>query len=148
MIKNNSNDFDTKEKDYDLYISERKILVESHRESSQSFDKAILTLASGSFGFTIAFLKDIVPHPYANTKWLLHLSWGFFAFSILIILISFLTSQKACLKQIDNTYETVVNKVTSIKNFWGVVTTILNYSSVIVLVIAYIVWGLFVFYNY
>jgi len=110
MSENKSNNFDSKEKDYELYIEERKILVESLRESSQSFDKAILTLASGSFGFTIAFLKDIVPNPFENTKWLLRFSWGLFAFSILLILVSFLTSQKACVRQIDNTYELIINQ--------------------------------------
>lgn len=118
------------------------------RESSRTFDKAILTLASGSFGFTIAFLKDIVPTPFENTKWLIHFSWGLIALSILLILISFLTSQKACLKQIENTFEIIINKKKDMQNTWGNVTTILNYASIIVLITAYFIWGLFVFLNY
>ncbi len=148
MSENNSNSYNSKDKDYDLYIEERKILVDSLRESSRTFDKAILTLASGSFGFTIAFLKDIVPTPFENTKWLIHFSWGLFALSILLILISFLTSQKACLKQIENTFEIIINKKKDMQNTWGNVTTILNYASIIVLITAYFIWGLFVFLNY
>lgn len=148
MSEINSNSHNSKDKDYDLYIEERKILVDSLRESSRTFDKAILTLASGSFGFTIAFLKDIVPTPFENTKWLIHFSWSLFALSILLILISFLTSQKACLKQIENTYEIIINKKKHLQNTWGNVTTFLNYASIIVLIIAYFIWGLFVFFNY
>ena len=101
---------DNKEKRYNQYIEERKILLESHRMSSQSFDKAILTLSSGSFAFTFAFLKELVPKPIETTYWALHLSWFLFAFSILVILFSFLTSQKACLKQIDNSYDVIVQE--------------------------------------
>ena len=148
MKNENLENIEVKDKDYDLYIEERKILVDSLRESSRTFDKAILTLASGSFGITIAFLKDIVPNPFENTKWLLYFSWSFFAFSILVILVSFLTSQKACLKQIDNTYDIIVKKSNYVKNNWGIATTILNYSSIIVLTTAYIFWVLFIFYNF
>lgn len=138
---------DTLKSNYKLYIEERKILVESLQKGSQSFDKAILTLASGSFGLTIIFLRDIVPIPYENTKWLLHYSWSLFALTILLILISFLTSQKACLRQIDNAYEVLVNHSTNIKNYWAIITMILNYTSIVLLIISYICWGLFVFQN-
>ena len=148
MAENNSNSYNSKDKEYDLYIEERKILVDSLRESSRTFDKAILTLASGSFGFTIAFLKDIVPIPFENTKWLIHFSWSLFVLSILLILISFLTSQKACLKQIENTYEIITNKKKDMQNNWGSATTFLNYASIIVLIIAYFIWSLFVYFNF
>jgi len=135
-------------RDYNNYLEERKILVESHRMSSQSFDKAILTLSSSSFGFTFAFLKDLVPSPIENTIWLLHTTWILFALSILFILISFLMSQKACLKQIDNVYDVIINKKEKVLNIWGAITTTLNYISISLLIIAYFFWGYFIYFNY
>lgn len=135
-------------RDYDQYVEERKILVESHRMSSQAFDKAILTLASGSFGFTFAFLKDLVPNPIESTMCLLHFAWLYFAICILIILLSFIFSQKACLKQIDITYSKIIEKNNNIKNIWGTITTTLNYASIVLLIVAYIYWGYFIYLNY
>ena len=144
-MKNNAADIDKK---YDLFIEERKILVKSLQESSRTFDKAILTLASGSFVLSFAFIKDLVPRPITGTIWLLHYSWFFFALSILLILISFLTSQKACLKQIENSFASIIEEKKEIKNTWSYLTSSLNYSSILFLLIGCIYWIVFVCNNF
>ncbi|MCX6173299.1 MAG: hypothetical protein NTZ27_00895 [Ignavibacteriales bacterium] len=137
---------ESEDKNYKLYIDERKLLIEALRESSQTFDKAILTLASGSFGFTIAFLKDIAPKPFANTLWLLAFSWFLFAVSLIVILFSFLASQKACNEGIDIAFDVIVKgEIRSTP--WRTITTVCNYISIIALIAAIIFWGCFAYFN-
>jgi hypothetical protein len=131
---------------YQLYLDERRLLIDAEREGSRTFDKAILTLASGAFGFSIAFLKDIVPHPYANTLSLLGWSWALFSLSLVTILFSFLSSQFACRFQIELTYEELIAN-TKRKNVWATITDVCNFASIIVLALAFILWGCFVYWN-
>ena len=131
---------------YQLYLDERKLLIDAEREGARTFDKAILTLASGAFGFSIAFLKDIVPHPHSNTLCLLGWSWSLFSISLVIILFSFLSSQYACRFQIDLSYDELMSNKTR-KNVWATITDICNFASIIVLTSAFFFWGCFVFWN-
>ncbi|HOV99726.1 MAG TPA: hypothetical protein PK595_09190 [Bacteroidota bacterium] len=134
------------EKDYQLFLDERKLLIEGIKEGARTFDKAILALASGAFGVTVAFMKDIAPHPFPNTLCLLGWSWGLFSLSLVLILFSFLSSQKACKEQIDVSYNVIVLKKEE-KTIWTMVTTILNISSIIALIGAIILWGTFAYWN-
>ena len=59
-----------------------------------------MTLSAGALGLTIAFVKDIAgPHPV----WIpaLGVAWLLLMLSLLTIMFSFLTSQKALLVQMD-----------------------------------------------
>lgn len=85
---------------YKTYLEERKLLINAKLEGSRLFDKTIITLAAGSFGLSLAFIKQIVPSNVSN-KSLLIFSWIGFGISILSTLISFLASQEGCLKQIE-----------------------------------------------
>ena len=131
---------------YQLFLDERKLLIDAEREGSRTFDKAILTLASGAFGFSIAFLKEIVPHPFSNTLWLLGVSWSFFAVSLVVILFSFLSSQLACRIQIDVAYDAIFRNQ-KLPNKWSSITDFCNYASIAVLALAFTFWGLFVYWN-
>ena len=140
--KENSSDDQT----YQLYLEDRKLLVDAERESARAFDKAILTLASGAFGFSIAFLKNIVPNPFANTLWLLGCAWIAFSLCIIVILFSFLSSQLACRHQIDITYDELMSEQKR-KNFWATVPDFCNFASILILAIAFSFWGCFVYWN-
>lgn len=89
-------------KDYtEIYLEERKSLIDAQQQSYQQFDKAILALSSGGLGLSFIFLKDIVHAEEISQDWLLIISWTLFAFSILSTLVSFLTSQYAYKKQLE-----------------------------------------------
>src|SRR5437764_475504 len=79
-------------KAYELYLEDRKLLIAAQRETAASFDKTLLTLASGAFAGSLVILKDLVPKPFANTLWLLGWSWGLFTLSLVTILIGFMAS--------------------------------------------------------
>lgn len=88
------------EKLYEVYREERRSLIDAKYGQSRSLDKYILTLAAGSFGLSLLFIRQIVPHPEAGTIWILVSAWAAFGASILSTLISFLLSQEAFLKQL------------------------------------------------
>lgn len=88
LDSNNSNN-DLK---YKVYLEERKSLVDAKREGSELFDKAILTLAAGTFGLSLTFIRQIVPNIKCGTEFMLICAWTGFCISLLSTLISFLTS--------------------------------------------------------
>ena len=98
MSKLDSNSNDSLE--YKVYLEERKSLVDAVREGARSFDKTILVLSSGAFGLSLTFIRQISPNIKSGTVFLLICAWVGFCLSLLFTLISFLTSQSACLKQI------------------------------------------------
>jgi hypothetical protein len=131
---------------YQLYLEERKLLIDAERESARSFDKAILTLAAGAFGFSVAFLRDIVRNPFPNTRWLLGMSWALFSISIILILTGFLTSQHGLNRQIDLSFDDIMNDISK-SNEWNLLTEICNVASILVLAAALTFSGLFVYWN-
>ncbi len=74
-------------------LTYRDWLVKAHHTASQDFDKALMTLAGGALGISLAFIHDVAPHPHS--KWLIATGWGSLALSLLLIITSYLTSQEA-----------------------------------------------------
>jgi hypothetical protein len=132
---------------YKTYLEERNLLVSAEIEGSRLFDKAILTLAAGSFGLSIAFIKQIFTSSISN-YWILALAWICFGMSILSTLISLLTSQHGCSKQrdilemafFDNHEEIIINKPA----IW---TKRLNWFSIVSFIIGVGFLGMFVISN-
>lgn len=94
------------EPEYETYKDERKSLVDALFDQARSFDKYVLTLAAGTFGLSLVFIKQIAPAPTAESWSFLIGAWCAFAISILLTLLSFLFSQQACLRQITILEET------------------------------------------
>jgi magnesium-transporting ATPase (P-type) len=115
---------DNKQEEYQVYLEERKQLITAERDTAQQFDKAILTLAAGALGLSIAFINQIAPHPKPNSIYCLITAWISFCLSMLSTLISFLTSQAACRKQRD-----IIDK-NNTKNKAASWTNWLNYFSI------------------
>ena len=90
-----------KNQENDLYLSERKSLIEAQLQSYISLDKWLLTLSGGAFGLSITFIKNIIPSEGSKVILVLFLAWLSFCLSLLSTLISFLTSQTAYSKQIE-----------------------------------------------
>jgi hypothetical protein len=125
--------------EYEFYREERKNLIDAELEQASSFDKYILTLAAGTFGLSLLFIKDIVPHPEAGTIWLLVTAWAIFGASILSTLISFLLSQKAYREQrkiLDNEYARKTKREQGEnKNKFATYTHCLNWASMILFLV-------------
>jgi len=141
---------DSEAEKYQVYIEERKLLIEQENNQSHSFDKYILTLSSGALALSVTFLK-IMKSVVISWFCLLIISWGLFVFTITIILVSFILSQKACEKQrlINENYffgdEGNNNSIENNKySFW---VEILNYTSVITFILGVIFFLVFATHN-
>jgi len=137
----------TKDEKYQVYLSERKALVDAALEQSRFFDKAILTLAAGVFGLSITFIRQFVPAGQnAQGVWLLFIAWILFGTSIVSTLISFLTSQSACEKQIavmekEYFHQSISSKTE--KNKCRIWTARLNILSIVLFLFGIVFLGLF-----
>lgn len=120
------------ELEFKVYLEERRQLEDAVRESSNLFDKAILTLSGGAFGLSLTFIRQIAPTVKQETIYMLIIAWTCFCISMLSTLISFLTSKSACRKQIEileNQYfghEELPSKENKLSQF----TTFLNITSI------------------
>jgi len=124
------------EKKYEEHLyEERKALFLAMLDQSKSFDRWLLTLAGGTFGLSMIFIYQIAPIPKANSIGWLITGWVFCGLSILFTLLSFLSSQEACNKQIQNIDKLISGEMDSIKNLpsnsSGKRTKILNYTSMV-----------------
>jgi VIT1/CCC1 family predicted Fe2+/Mn2+ transporter len=64
--------------------SERNRLIETHNAASESYDRGIMTLSGGSLGLSLAFIKDIAPHPVR--VWAIQSSWGLMVASLVFVI--------------------------------------------------------------
>jgi len=134
---------------YKVYLEERKSLVGAVLEGSRLFDRAILTLASGAFGLSLTFIRQIVPNIESGTVFMLICAWVGFCISLLSTLISFLTSQLACLRQIEILEAEYFNnhsshdKKANLKNKASVCTLRLNILSIFAFIIGVIFLAIF-----
>ena len=139
---------------YPVYFEERKALIDAEREGARLFDRAILTLAAGAFGLSLAFIRQIAPQPEATT--FLAVAWGAFGASILSTLVSFLTSQSACRKQVEILESDYLTRMISpigrrdsggTKNWLAGLTKRLNWLSMTFFIIGLILLAFFSFKN-
>jgi len=138
-------------KKYETYFKERSELTRAKIDQARQFDRYILTLASGTFGFSVVFMRYIAPNPNISTIPLITAALVSFGASIFSTLLSFLMSQKAIVKQLeimDLWYkkEAELSELES-KNKFADWTTRLNWISIVLFVIGGIFLIVFVALN-
>jgi hypothetical protein len=84
---------------YQVYLDERKLLVEGEHKSADQFDKTITTLSAGALGLSLVFLEKIAPNPSPKTIVYLNFAWIALVLSLVSILSSFLLSQHGFRRQ-------------------------------------------------
>lgn len=68
--------------------------------NAEHFDKAILAYATAGLGFSLAFVKDVVPIVQARLPCLLYGSWSLFALAIVLTIVSYVLSQLGIKRQL------------------------------------------------
>ena len=81
--------------DHVAYLEERKHNIEAERQQAESYDKWLITLASGAFGLSLAFFRLMSDGPAVHSMWTLALAWIALLGSMVCTLKSFLCSQDA-----------------------------------------------------
>jgi len=137
-------DDNKKDVEYEVYLDERRTLIEAEQKGAQQFDKAILTLAGGALAISLTFIKNIAPHPKVETIYLLKCAWIAFILSLLSTLCSFLTSQSAYRKQRD-----IIESEESHneKNVYAICTKWLNIFSIIFFILGIVFLSIFCIEN-
>jgi len=128
----------------ELYRKEREGLIDAEREAARSFDKAMITLSAGALALSIAFIRDIAPHP--TKVLLLYSAWGAFGGSLFLILLSFLCSQSGMRRQrhiLNECDEKGIDR-RSLKNRWRKLISCLNWLSAIVFLVGVVFLAFFV----
>ena len=130
---------------YQTYIEERRSLVEASHSSAEQFDKYILTLSTGALALSITFLKNIAPTPLTESIIFLVLSWSCLIICTLLTLVSFLTSQKACSKQVEILEKNYLpdEELGNSKNYMSDLTTWLNRLSIFFFIIGVSLFAIF-----
>lgn len=133
---------------YAQYIEERKGLIDAARESSRTFDQAILAFGAAVFGASVAFLKEVAPKPQGYTiKWLA-ISWAGFIFGLLAVALSFLFSHKACLFRIEESEHQLLHPTEPpLTNRWANYTEWCNRLCLALLFGGVVAWSIFALEN-
>jgi hypothetical protein len=130
------------------HMAERDKLIEAARESSQTFDQAVLAFGAAVFGASVAFLKDVAPKPQAYSLPWLCVSWSCFTIGLLAVILSFLFSHKACLVRIDDGAAQLSNpNADGTADRWGTLTSWCNYLCVGFLFFGVVAWVIFALEN-
>jgi len=106
----------------DPWSRDRERLLALHEATTQAFDKAIMTLSGGALAVSISFIHDVAHHP--RHKPLIGVSWGAFGLSLLLILWSFLTSERATRRMVHQMADAEAEEIAE-----GTLTDVLNWSS-------------------
>lgn len=133
-----------------IYAETRADLLKRQLSNAENYDKSILSVATAALGFSLVFLKEIVPISIAKDFYLIKISWLFLILTILATLISFLSSQRAINKQLLYAQEYYLNSNDDFlnkKNWPAIVTDWLNWGSAIFFVIAIVITTTFVSIN-
>ncbi|CAB3744310.1 hypothetical protein [Paraburkholderia rhynchosiae] len=83
-----------------IFNAYRTEIDKRHLSNAESFDKAILTYANAGLGLSITIFKEALTRTDFTGRLLLQSSWGGFTLSILLVIASFLLSQRALFDQI------------------------------------------------
>jgi hypothetical protein len=141
-------EYEMEKQNYQTFMEERKILIAEEQKQASSFDKYLLTFATGTFGLTVTFIKDITNGTIvASTKWMIILAWTLLATTIILMLMSFLSTLKANRKQVEidkKYFITDKGKKTPGRNRWNTVTLVLNIISSAAFVVALLFLFVFV----
>jgi hypothetical protein len=94
--------YERQKKIYDNQMSLWETFNRISSEMDARFDKALFTIAAGSFGLSFAFIDKIVPLASARLAGVLVASWVCFAGCLIVMVLGHLLSAEAYRKQRDN----------------------------------------------
>ena len=136
--------------DYQVYLAQRRPMVEDKKHSSGAFDKAVLSLSGGALALSLIFIKQVAPSPVAGSLPFVAVAWFGFAAAAVCMSASLLTSQYAIQHQInvlDLEYQANPAKPGEAKNIWSAATQLLNWLAISLFVIGVALFASFSFMN-
>ncbi len=124
----------------------KKLMMSEKMKSTESFDKYLLTFATGSLYLSVFFTQELNNVEKSNV-----LIWGWILLiiSILFILVSFLLSEKAFKKEIEETDKEIEDSEYKREenNKWSTFITIFQWISLITFIVGSASFIIFYFIN-
>ncbi len=121
------------------------VLVKASHEAAKAFDARLLTLATGAFGFSIAFVAQFAKDP-SGDEWLFA-AWASFGATALLTLASFLVSDwriREAIRDVDD----LLKKATPRSDGWQrKLIFIINSASIILFMIGVSTLAVFAWIN-
>jgi hypothetical protein len=133
------------------YLDERKSLIVAEHDQSRLFDTTVITLASGALGLSLTFIRQIAPTYDKSTVSALYLGWFAFIASVLSTLASYRASQSALRRQrdiLDQMHAASVDVPQSPANCAAILTSVLNWASLVFFILGTVMLTVFVILNY
>ena len=130
-----------------LYLEERKVFIDLLKESTNQLDKNLLYISTGALFLSLNFIEKIVKHPIKDTLIFLVISWFCLIICIILTLISFYSSTKACFNEIENLDKKYLGQEVCEDNFWSNLTSILNPLAILSLITGIIFQVIFICIN-
>ena len=116
-----------------LHDEFRAEILKCQLSNSQILDKSILSLSSAALGFSLIFIKTLLPSTDVTCLCLLYFSWGTLILAIISTLLSFPIGQKALDVQLEIDYQYhILDDDDAIKkqNVWNQITAWLSGCSI------------------
>lgn len=124
----------------------RDHLVKADQKSQEDFDKTLITVATGSLGVSLVFMRDFVGEGPAESPLIIFVGWGLLAASVGCVLFGFYLSRFAlrkAIRQIDS--QSIYSEKPGGKT--ALVVEILNAASGVLLLLGFIAVICFAFKN-
>lgn len=136
---------------YQAYLQERKASIQSEQSEAATYDRWLITLASGAFGLSITFYKDIAGgDPLPETLKFIVSAWAFLCISITLTMVSLQASQHAFRRSVDildQQYESDQPDEVGKANVWDTVVCVLNWGSLLFFILGVALLAYFCFSN-
>ncbi|WP_233470955.1 hypothetical protein [Paraburkholderia caribensis] len=78
-----------------IHERERDNLAKLRISNAENLDKSVLTYSGAGLGLSLGFLKDFIPIGEAKLAWALYGSWFAFTVAMLLVIASYVVSQRA-----------------------------------------------------
>lgn len=141
----------------DLTAEKRRLLAETRADllkrqlsNSENHDKAVLSLSTAFLGFSLVFLKDLVPVHRAEWLCLLYGSWLALAGAVLATIVSFWVSQRGIDVQLKKAEDYYLrdDQVALTKSGIAKVTEWVNTASGVLFILGVLLTTVFVILNF
>jgi len=124
----------------------RQHLVETLQKVSESYDKTIITLSSGSLGISFTFIKNFIDETDIHSVEILIISWSLLALSLATVVFSLFFGTLAFKKAIEQVDNNTIYETNAGGNY-GKITSFLHGSGAILLILGLFFLGSFVYKN-
>ena len=121
----------------------RKQWIDIIQKTSAQYDNTIVWLSAGAIAVSLSFLNNVSSAVVISYEWALLLSWVLFCCALMANLLSYLTSQKGYLDNLNK----LDKKESTINGWWNNFTVALNVVALMCFLVGMILLLIFSFQN-